>query len=464
MATSYSCVALSDGIRVRAGRYTDTFVNRAILVNGEWVVMKCNTGVVVVDLDIYASIKDVTWSMNNDYPFNNSNTYMHRVVAEAVGMDTREAGRTVDHINWIKTDNRRKNLRMATQAEQNSNRFARVDKKPACDALAAVGVERLPRGIRRDATCNRYTCIDHIACTGKHTNGTRSGSDEVVKLKDCLRLYIANLDADERFRQEHALGSVRLALAEEYNAIVRSARAFDASMPDGPYANIDDAVDDLTYAKRTMARLERVPNAAWCDVVAPLGLNGVVGRIKDGTLTLYDERFHDELRVIDWDVRGSAPRANKVVPLATLVWTELAGRTVAAGHVVAAISGRLFDVRLENLELVAEKDCCKDDGWLLVPDGVDIGMRFLPKGVTVNDKKVGIGRAGRLRPGEHGATFDGRWARPMSASRSIATRLAEAIDCLRKTHGASEFDASNAMYQRLLGEHIDASCTALVTG
>jgi hypothetical protein len=469
MATAaYSCVPMSDGIHVAAGRYTGVHVNRSVLVNDQWVAMKCNAGVVVVDVDIYLTIKDVTWSMNNNYPFNASNTYMHRVIAEAVGMDAHGAGLSVDHIDWIKTDNRHKNLRMATQAEQNSNRFARVDKKPACDALIEAGIDRLPRGIRWDASCGRYTCIDHVACKGKNSNGTRSGTDEVAKFKDCLGIYIAHLESDEQFRHDHTLGSVRAALAEEYNAIVRCAHAFDASMPDGPYAVIDDIVDDLTCAKRIMARLDDVqvskgaPNAGWRDVVAPHGLDGVVGRIKGRTLTLYDERYRDRLGTFNWDVDGSAPRANKV-PLASLVWTELAGRTVLDGHVVAAISRRAYDVRLENLELVAGRQGYRgtDDDWL-VPHDVDIGMRFLPKGVTVNKSKITISQAGRLRPGEHGADHSGKWAKTVSANRdNIKALIADAIVCLKSTHGLQEFDASNVTYQRLLGEHIDA-CDALL--
>ena len=69
---------------------------------------------------------------------------------------------------------------------------------------------------------------------------------------------------------------------------------------------------------------------------------------------------------------------------------------------------------------------------------VDIGMRFLPKGVTVNNSKVMISQAGRLRPGEHGADKTGKWAKSLSLKRdNIQKLLVDAIDCLSHTNGFS---------------------------
>jgi hypothetical protein len=425
--------------------------------------MRCSSGVAVVDLDTFDALREYTWSMNGDcdYPICGG-TYMHRIVMDNTAVP--RGALSVDHVNWIKPDNRRANLREATQGEQNQNRFTRADKGAVRAELTQAGIERLPRGIRWDNTAGRYTCSDHSACKGKPCNGTRHGdSDEVAKFKDCLDVYIANLEADDHFRAEHALGAVRARMAEEYNAIVRSAHVFDASMPDGPYAMIDDIVDDLTHAKRIMATLGEVrvtkgaANMDWREVVAPNGLVGAIGRIKGPTLTLYDERFRTRLEGLNWDVEGGAPRA-----IAALVWSELAGKAIPAGHVVGAISRRAFDVRLENLELVVGRQGYRgtDDDWI-VPDGIGpvIGMRFLPKGVTVNASKVMISKAGRLHPGEHGANANGMWSKTRSTSRDAAntTKLVcDAIECLKKTHGVDEFDASNATYQRLLGEYLDA--------
>ena len=285
----------------------------------------------------------------------------------------------------------------------------------------------------------------------------------------CARygIYITALSADASCAAEAALADMRLALAEEYNSIVKSAHAFDAAIPDGPYVDLDNLVDDLTYARRLMAKLVDVKvkkgtrNLATRDVVVPNGLAGVIGRVKGGTLTLYDQRFAGTLSRMNWEVEGNAPRANKV-QLATIVWTQLAGRTVPDGHVVCAISGRSYDVRLENLELVAGKQAFRrSEGDWLMPDEVDaarLGMRFLPKGVTVNSSKVMITQAGRLVSGANGADDTGMWSRTISNDRSNVEALVHAsVECLVRTHGHDAFAAANAKYQRLLGEYLDAA-------
>ena len=443
---------------MQGGRYAGSTVNRSILVNGLWVAMKCNNGIVVTDLDVYnRTLRACTWSMNNEYPFTSSNTYMHRIIIDV----ELEKGLSVDHIDWMKTDNRLANLRIATQAEQNMNRFTRVDKVPACEELAMMGISRLPRGIRWDNTCGRYTCTVY-----KNSNGTRAGMNKVAKFKDCLDVYVKLLEADGQSMAAHQLGSARFKLAAEYNDILKSAHAFDSTFPDGPYANLDDIMDDLTYAKSIMAKLTDVQvtkgpaNLAWRDVSFK---KDIIARIKGETVTLYDACYRDKLGPMNWDVDASAPRVSKV-PLASYVWNVLAKREIPDGHVVGAVSRRAFDVRLENLELVPGKQGYRgvDNDWV-VPEGVDIGMRFLPKGVTVNNSKVMISQAGRLRPDEHGADKTGKWSKSVSKSRDNVQKLiSEAIDCLKKTH--DDFDASNVSYQRLLGEHIDSLSTLLRSG
>ena len=459
---------LSDGIIVSKGRYTGNLFNRAVLVDGRWVVMKCNQAVVVIDVADYESLKDNVWTMNlhgyvvtrNDDDY----VYMHRVLVPD--------SETVDHINWITTDNRRANLRAASQSEQNHNRFTRSDKIPACAELRAVGIDRLPRGMRKDNSIGRYTCQDHAACRSKPANGTRHGSDEVAQFKHCLELYIEALSSDESCARESKLGETRITLAHEYNTIVKSAHRFDAAIPDGPYVDVEDHVDDLTYAKQLMSKVANVTvvqgprNIEWRDVAQPNGLLLVVGRVKGRTLTLYDERFARALSGINWDVDGSAPRANKI-PLSMYVWKQLAGREIPDGHVVGAISRRPFDVRLENLELFAGRQGFRgSDGDWVLPEEVNatrLGMRFLPKGLTVNSAKVMISQAGRLIPGEHGADDRGLWSRTISRGRhNVKELVREAVACLERTHGRESFLAANATYQRLLGEYVDAVDVVMV--
>ncbi len=78
----------------------------------------------VVDADDYDKIKNLTWMLTNTYiatskmiDWKKYTTYIHQFV-----MNHKFDGKIyVDHINRIHLDNRKVNLRLATQSEQNMN-------------------------------------------------------------------------------------------------------------------------------------------------------------------------------------------------------------------------------------------------------------------------------------------------------------------------------------------------------
>ena len=73
-----------------------------------------------------------TMTMSNGYPSTSlTREYIHTWLMKT------PPGITVDHINWSKTDNRRANLRLATQSQQNVNRSTRNDKQLPNKVLAA---------------------------------------------------------------------------------------------------------------------------------------------------------------------------------------------------------------------------------------------------------------------------------------------------------------------------------------
>jgi hypothetical protein len=100
----------------------------------------------------------------------NHNTCMHSLI-----MNQTPEGKTVDHINFIKTFNVNDNLRFATQGEQNINRENRKDKAPPPQQLIDIGVTTLPRHIRYDHGEKKFV-IERTHPASKVTSFNCSGS------------------------------------------------------------------------------------------------------------------------------------------------------------------------------------------------------------------------------------------------------------------------------------------------
>ena len=454
---------LSDGIMSDVGRNAGKRCNKCVNVDDKYVVMHCNGGsLIVYDFDMFDVLSHWTWTLNSSmYALNSANVYMHRYIMDADSNP--DSDLSIDHVNWIKTDNRKANLRFATQSEQNSNRATRHDKEPANAELRAHGILELPSGIRRDSTMGRYTCADHPACRGqgKRFNGTRcKDASEIARFKDCLEIYVENLSESPEHARQADIADTRRRLATEYNDIVRAAVAFDptllSSADSVTSALVEVADDDLSFARRLLRSLSDVvivrgcPNLTHEDVEIPS--LGAVARLKGGTVTLMDKNVYSKLRGENWEVgEGSPPRLNKVA-LSTVVW-NIAGRAPPPpGSVVVPISRVGYDVRLENLEVIVGRQAYRVvPGDHLFPEGVSwTGQdRFLPKGLTINRSKVMLSAA---------AGVSQNWAKsinPLDRLNSTTRHIREAYSFLRESHGEAEFDASNAKYQRLLGEYVD---------
>jgi hypothetical protein len=97
----------------------------------QMTIIKRNGETLTVELsDVDADLAKLHWYMSGSkgkvgryvaQAIGGRTTYMHRVIAERMGLDLTDSGVSVDHVNGNKLDNRRENLRLATRREQSVN-------------------------------------------------------------------------------------------------------------------------------------------------------------------------------------------------------------------------------------------------------------------------------------------------------------------------------------------------------
>ena len=83
----------------------------------------------VIDEDDFPKIKDYSWyTFSNSYightiPVDSTRRvlYLHNMIMNRLGFPGKGSKESVDHINRIGFDNRKENLRIITQSEQNIN-------------------------------------------------------------------------------------------------------------------------------------------------------------------------------------------------------------------------------------------------------------------------------------------------------------------------------------------------------
>jgi hypothetical protein len=433
-----------------------------------------------------------------------NNRTMHSVVMELAGVVVPD-GYSIDHINRIKTDNRRANLRVVKQSIQNENRDDRSDRKPPPPPIAALGVSRMPRYMRWDDAEKKFTGNDHpmAGSAGFNLTGTKAGVSMLRKFHDCVekfcKMYEVNYEATSLANDE-ILERVRL--SKQYNRIVRSAHSVRPDIfPDGKYIDIDDILSEPMFCRALRDRIAPLvaAEAASAPPDKPLvthgSLNGDTayrrmlsasifafdwsskGR-KDGDVTvttLFDAVHEGAARALyglsKWDSSGSSPslhvtrelearypslRGVKKVRLVDFFHEHVLKKgPVPAGKTIVPLNYKTYDLREANLLLVDGESgkSYKSPKTLVAPAVLADDPAFapyletfrcLPRGVTL------------LTDGTRGYKFQFGKGSPSSDAKSISSPVREVCkkflnDVIPKMRAADPtFDATNALYQEMV--------------
>ena len=184
-----------------------------------------NGNPILYDKEYDEAISKYNWSLSgNGYAYNHVE-HMHKYIIKLSNIEITE-DLTIDHINGYKLDNRKQNLRMATQSQQNSNRATRRDKIEPCEELQNAGVKELPRYVRWDRTESKFMIEKHPILIKEVEekirkkaimSGTKSKALSVIeKYKDILA-RLESLDARNGDKNEFNI--LRQELIKEYNDI-----------------------------------------------------------------------------------------------------------------------------------------------------------------------------------------------------------------------------------------------------
>lgn len=382
-------------------------------------------------------------------------------------------GHSIDHINWQKTDNRRENLRMASQAVQNSNRTQRTDKHPPPPELLALGIMNLPRLVRWDVGEKKFVIDVQNKVSGSKSNQVTT----INKFRGILNKLIAY------YRIAGIADTVdyshRIKLADEYNQIVRAAHLSSPDVfPDGPYANLSDMWSPVEYADLCLSKLP--PLAPGELMHGPLNVEqrfvdlpdfNAVAIVKKEFVVLFDRQYTEIVRNLpsleidnkkvcrfakspllsrafpgfDLNTISDSEDKNKIVAK-ELVWGAFFRRPIPNGFCITPKNYQQYDLREANLQLLPGKGSnFQAPGTFKVSSEYDIGMRFWPKGVTlINTEKTK----------EFSVKFEGQKTKPTWEKRgAINVFKSSVIPWLKEKDPL--WDANNDEYQLLIGQYMD---------
>ena len=221
-------------------RYIDVNYNAVPYVVGEITTSDGRTLNFVIDAEDKKKAQARSWhsAVNNSYVSSTysavdgsrKSLYLHNFIMNRLDFDGKGAPITVDHISGNGLDNRKKNLRLCTQSEQNRNTSKRIRK-----------TEKLPKDIRPDemptnvwyAPANGYHgdrfIVEIKGITGMEDIVWKTTSSKAVSTRDKLASAIAK--RNELIHSNSALydyvreAEISQALRNEFQEIIELANS-----------------------------------------------------------------------------------------------------------------------------------------------------------------------------------------------------------------------------------------------
>jgi hypothetical protein len=391
-------------------------------------------------------------------------------------------GLSVDHINWQKTDNRKANLRSATQSQQNENRGQRCDKLDPFIELIELGIYRLPRLLRWDGSEEKFVVENE-----KQITGTKSVKVSTVnKFRNCLLRLTAFLETNVNPVKDNFVLQ-RTKLADEYNQLIYAAHiAIPTIFKNGPYIDLEDMCGALDYCNICMDKLPAVkPGEILHGVLniptqyMPIPDLDSFALIKqyngnDTRIVLFDNKYADIASLLPaMDVFGSAPyltsttqlhelfpafvskadvNAKKKFMVKDLIWCAVLKREKPADHTVVPFNYRQYDLRVTNLRLLPgePKNHKSPEGPQDILEEYGLKCRFWPKTLSFSPTYAKTGKspmAFLIRQAS------GRKLFTCSETTLIDTFENKVLPYLRSND--DKFEENNDLFQKLHGEYED---------
>lgn len=221
-----------EGVYVRAGKYAGTYKNICYLIENtetkkRYYKMTCNpdntkcTILSIEDMELikkYKPYRPIFSLHSNGYsfgkePITKKQIYLHSFVIKNINpQDERinDKKYSIDHINRIRLDNRRENLRWATQSLQNSNQNKRPRKKTAIPLPDGLTQDMMPKYINYNKECynkeknlwREFFRIEKHPKQKKLISGSKSSKLTILEKLKQIKEKLYNLENDIEVKKE----------------------------------------------------------------------------------------------------------------------------------------------------------------------------------------------------------------------------------------------------------------------